>query len=70
MAYQLLQRLLTVNRSALYNLTTENDLELDKKPTVPAGTLLTDLIDAGLKDQSIAPTILSTLLSELGEQTR
>jgi small subunit ribosomal protein S29 len=69
MAYQLLQRFLTVNRVALSNLTTENDLELDKKPTIPAGTPLTNLIEVGLKDKNVASTILSTLLSELGEQT-
>jgi len=69
MAYQLLQRFLTVNRVALSNLTTENDLELDKKPTVPAGTPLTNLVEVGLKDKNVASTILNTLLSELGEQT-
>jgi small subunit ribosomal protein S29 len=69
MAYQLLQRFLTVNRDALSDLGTANDLILDKKPTVPAGTPLDDLIDIGLQDQSVAPTILSTLLTELGEQT-
>jgi small subunit ribosomal protein S29 len=69
MAYQTLQRFHTVNRTALSRLTTEKDLVLDKKPTVPAGTFLKDLIDVGLKDQSVAPTILSVLLSELEEQT-
>jgi small subunit ribosomal protein S29 len=69
MSYQLLQRLLTVNRSALSKLLTTHDLELDKKPTVPAGSPLTQLIDVGLNDKSVAPIILSALLSELEEQT-
>ncbi|KIM88314.1 hypothetical protein PILCRDRAFT_814211 [Piloderma croceum F 1598] len=69
MAFQLLQRFLTVNRSALDGLTIRNDLELEKKPTVPAGTALADLIGVGLRDHSVAPTILSTLLSVLGKQT-
>jgi small subunit ribosomal protein S29 len=69
MAGQLLQRLLTVNESALGELVTEDDLELDRKPTVTAGTPLTDLIDVGLRDQSVAPTILGAVLSELEQQT-
>jgi small subunit ribosomal protein S29 len=69
MAYQTLQRFLTVNRTNLSRLTMRNELILDRKPTLPAGTFLKDLIDVGLKDQSVAPTILSVLLSELGEQT-
>lgn len=69
MAFQLLQRFLTVNRSALNGLTIRNDLELEKRPTVPAGTPLADLIGVGLRDHSVAPTILSTLLSVLGKQT-
>ena len=69
MAYQILQRFLTVNRTALSRLTTANELVLDRKPTMPAGTFLKDLVDVGLKDQSVAPTILSVLLSELEEQT-
>jgi small subunit ribosomal protein S29 len=69
MAYQLLQRLLTVNHAALSDLTTEHELELERKPTLPAGTPLPDLINVGLKDQTVAPIILNTLLSELGEQT-
>jgi small subunit ribosomal protein S29 len=69
MAFQLLHRFLTVNHSALNGLTIRNDLQLEKKPTVPAGTALVDLIGIGLKDHSVAPTILSTLLSVLGKQT-
>jgi len=69
MAFQLLQRFLTVNRSALNGLTIRSDLELDKKRTLPAGTTLADLIGVGLRDHSVAPMILSTLLSVLGKQT-
>lgn len=70
MAYQTLQRFLTVNRTVLSSLTLGNDLEIDRKPTVRAGTPLSDVIDVGLKDQSIAPIILSTVLAELGDQTK
>lgn len=69
MSHQFLQRLHTVNRSALSKLFTTNDLELDKKPTVSAGLPLTELINVGLNDKSVAPIILSALLSELEEQT-
>lgn len=69
MAYQALQRFLTVNREAMSRLTMTKTLVLDKKPTLLAGTLLADLIGVGLKDQSVAPTILSVLLTELEQQT-
>jgi small subunit ribosomal protein S29 len=43
---------------------------LGKQKLVPSGTSLSDLINAGLKDQGSAPTVLSALLEELGKQTQ
>jgi len=42
---------------------------VEKKPLVPKDTPLTDLITIGMKDQSVAPTVLSAVLEELGKQT-
>jgi len=67
-AYQALQRLLTVNSSALDTLRTRQELLLDKTPVL-VGTPLKELINVGLKDQTLAPIILRALLEELGRQT-
>ncbi|KAI0060655.1 hypothetical protein BV25DRAFT_1954404 [Artomyces pyxidatus] len=69
-AYQTLQRLLTVNSSALDRLVTETEVEIEKRAPLPSGTPLKTLIDVGLKDQSVAPTVLSALIEELGKQTQ
>jgi len=69
-AYQTLQRFLTVNSNQLQTLATKDDIPLDKRPSVPKGTLITDLISLGMKDQPIAPAVLSAVLKELGKQTQ
>lgn len=69
-AYQTLQRFLTVNEAALNSLTTQREILLDKRPTsVPAGTPIPELINIGKRDSSLAPTVLSAVLEELGQQT-
>jgi small subunit ribosomal protein S29 len=69
-AYQTLHRFLTVNSAQLKGLTTSEDIAVEKKPVVPKGTPLADLIALGMKDQSVAPTVLSAVLEELGKQTK
>jgi small subunit ribosomal protein S29 len=68
-ASQTLQRVLTANPVALSSLQTQEELSLERKAAVPAGTSLADLIHLGLKDPSISPIILDRLLEELGKQT-
>jgi len=69
-AYQTLHRFLTVNSAQLKELTTSTDITVEKKPMIPKGTPLTELITLGVKDQTVAPTVLSTVLEELGKQTK
>ncbi|KII91252.1 hypothetical protein PLICRDRAFT_156202 [Plicaturopsis crispa FD-325 SS-3] len=66
---QTLKRFLDVNASALNSLKTTTDILLDRRPTVPAGTSLAELIGVGIRDLAIAPVILSAALEELGKQT-
>ncbi|THH17829.1 hypothetical protein EW146_g3049 [Bondarzewia mesenterica] len=68
-AYQTLQRFLTVNSTALQSLTTDREIGIENRAPVPAGTSLKDLIEIGLKDQMMAPTVLAELLEVLGRQT-
>jgi len=69
-ALQTLKRFLTVNSSRLRTLITQEDIFLDKRPSLPKGTPLTELIASAMKDQSTAPAILSALFQELGAQTQ
>ncbi|KAI0045817.1 hypothetical protein FA95DRAFT_1560786 [Auriscalpium vulgare] len=69
-AYQTLQRFLTVNATALGKLSISSPVEIERRETLPVGTPLKDLIDVGLKDQSVAPTVLEALLAELGRQQK
>ncbi|KAH7885664.1 mitochondrial ribosomal death-associated protein 3-domain-containing protein [Phlebopus sp. FC_14] len=68
-AYQTLQRCLTVNERRLQQLRTQTKVEIERRPAIPAGTLLTDLIKAGLKERALAPTILAALMDELSNQS-
>ncbi|KAH7929052.1 hypothetical protein BV22DRAFT_1102642 [Leucogyrophana mollusca] len=68
-AYQTLQRFLAVNRAGLEGLVTQGEVEVGRRDEVPKGTPLVELIDIGLRDQSVAPTVLSAVLEELGRQT-
>jgi small subunit ribosomal protein S29 len=67
-ASQTLRRFLAVNVAALKNMTTQKEVGIERRASLPAGTSLVDLINVGLKDQSVAPTVLEALLSELGSQ--
>ena len=69
-AYQTLERIRTVNAEALKTMTTAQPTPIERHGIVPAGTLLTDLISYGTRDQSAAPTVLEAVLAELGAQTR
>ena len=68
-AYQTLQKILTVNPTALASLQTQQELILEKK-ALGAGSSLSELINIGLKEQALAPIILDTLMTELAEQTK
>jgi small subunit ribosomal protein S29 len=68
-AFQTLQRFLTVNSDRLEQLKTTVDVELERRATIPAGTLLSDLVRAGIKERALAPTILTALMEELQKQT-
>ncbi|KAF9244207.1 mitochondrial ribosomal death-associated protein 3-domain-containing protein [Melanogaster broomeanus] len=68
-AYQTLQRFLTVNESRLQQLRTQADVELERRATIPAGTTLSELVRAGVKEQALASTILMALMDELEKQT-
>ncbi|OAX38521.1 hypothetical protein K503DRAFT_718053 [Rhizopogon vinicolor AM-OR11-026] len=68
-AYQTLQRFLKVNAPKLEQLRTQTDLEIERRPAVPADTPLVELINIGLKDQGLAPTVLSAVLEVIGKQT-
>jgi small subunit ribosomal protein S29 len=66
--YQTLQRFLTVNAHALDSLQTQRELVLENDRVIAPNTPLGELVDIGLKEQALAPTILSLLLEELGAQ--
>ncbi|KAA1468983.1 hypothetical protein DENSPDRAFT_857644 [Dentipellis sp. KUC8613] len=68
-AFQTLQRFLKVNEAALRSLKTTTDVEVERRAPVPAGTSLADLVQIGVKDQTVAPTVLSAVLEQLGKQT-
>jgi small subunit ribosomal protein S29 len=61
---------LNANASSLGSLHTQEELNLDRRTPVAAGTPLTDLINVGVKEPSISPIILTALMEELGKQTK
>ncbi|KDQ51085.1 hypothetical protein JAAARDRAFT_211375 [Jaapia argillacea MUCL 33604] len=67
-SFQTLQRFLSVNQDKLQSLKTITEVPLERRAPIPVGTPLTDLIAAGLREQSVAPTVLSALLEQLGKQ--
>jgi small subunit ribosomal protein S29 len=69
-AFETLKRLLESNMRALKALKTEQSVAIERRADVPAGTPLVDLIQLGLRDQAIAPTVLEAVLAELGLQTK
>ncbi|KAI9573918.1 mitochondrial ribosomal death-associated protein 3-domain-containing protein [Boletus coccyginus] len=68
-AYQTLQRFLTVNSYRLDQLKTTVGVELERRGTIPAGTVVSDLVRAGIKERALAPTVLTALMEELQKQT-
>ena len=65
---QLLQRILNVNKKILEKLTVSRDVPFEKRAAVPAGTPLIQLISIASTETHLAPSILSTVLEELGRQ--
>lgn len=68
-AFETLQRFLNVNGARLEQLRMQSDVELERRATVPAGTTLAELAKVGIREQALAPTILTATLDELGRQT-
>ncbi|PFH53262.1 hypothetical protein AMATHDRAFT_137940, partial [Amanita thiersii Skay4041] len=68
-AYQILQRMYSVNESLISSLSTSKKLVLEKRE-VPLGTSLSDLMSVASKDISSSPSILDAVLTELSHQTK
>jgi hypothetical protein len=64
-----LQKFSAVNSLLLQKLTIPENFPIEGRDTIQKGAPLTDLIAVGVKDQSSAPAILSTLMEILGKQT-
>lgn len=64
-----LQKFLAVNSPLLQKLRIPENFPIEGRDTITQGAPLTDLIAVGVKDQSSAPAILSTLMEILGKQT-
>ncbi|TCD69100.1 37S ribosomal protein S23 mitochondrial [Steccherinum ochraceum] len=70
-SHQLLHRLLTVNETSLRKLQLSQDLLADDGSVrLAKGSPLTDLIDFGVRDPAMAPSILARVFQELAEQTQ
>lgn len=65
---QALKRFLVANSTLLQNLTTSQDVVLEKA-MIPAGTPLPKFIQVGLDEQSASPAILDALFHKIGTQT-
>lgn len=65
---QALKRFLVANSTLLQNLTTSQDVVLEKA-MIPAGTPLPKFIHVGLDEQSASPAILDALFDKIGTQT-
>ncbi|KZP11108.1 hypothetical protein FIBSPDRAFT_871879 [Athelia psychrophila] len=68
-AFQLLQRFLTVNRTALSELALARDHELGAGKRAAKGTGVIELIEMGTRDQGVATVVFEALLEELAVQT-
>lgn len=68
-AAQTLQNFLTANSRLLEKLRTPEVVHIEGRATIERGAPVTDLIAVGVKDQNAAPTVLSTLMEFLGQQT-
>ncbi|PCH36270.1 hypothetical protein WOLCODRAFT_91935 [Wolfiporia cocos MD-104 SS10] len=67
-SYELLRRFLSVNSAALHDLTLQEDVVLEDR-TVPAGTLLADLVRLGVDRKELSAVVLPTLMEALSRQT-
>ncbi|KZT43187.1 hypothetical protein SISSUDRAFT_1069044 [Sistotremastrum suecicum HHB10207 ss-3] len=67
-AFQILQRLLTVNRERIEGLTLESTAAYEHLKGLKAGMTLTSLIEMGLKDKTVVMDILAVVMEELGKQ--
>lgn len=68
-SFEVLQRFLQVNATALRELKTTKAFEAGRR-TLPEGSPLSDLVNIGIRDQVQAPYVLSTVLAEISKQTK
>lgn len=67
-SHQILRRFQLANASPLTALTLHREITFDKRKPIPAGTSLKEVIDVGVRDQSLAPTILAVVFEQLEAQ--
>ncbi|KLO11620.1 hypothetical protein SCHPADRAFT_876656 [Schizopora paradoxa] len=67
-SHQILRRFQIANAKALKEITLQRDITFDKRKPIAAGTNLSDVIDVGLREQNLSPTILSGILEQLESQ--
>lgn len=67
-SWQILHRFLDVNNALLQELKTTKEFPVERKEPLTAGSTLVDLINVGLQEGSLAPSVLSTLMTELSQQ--
>lgn len=68
-SFQLLTRILKVNEGLLKSLQTSKDFHTEGGSKLPAGSPIADLFSIGIRDPSVAPSVVSAVFAELGEQT-
>ncbi|EIM86567.1 uncharacterized protein STEHIDRAFT_147130 [Stereum hirsutum FP-91666 SS1] len=68
-AFQTLQRFKIVNAKLLEGLKVHRDVEIERHETVKGGVPLAELIEVGVQDKTVAPTVLEAMLECLGAQT-
>lgn len=66
-SYQILQRFLKVNSAAITDLKIGKEFVVGRRP-LPVGTPLVDVINAALRDHSLAPAALKTVFEEIARQ--
>jgi small subunit ribosomal protein S29 len=47
---------------------TANEVPIERRQPLPAGSSVESLINIGIQDESVAPTVLEAVMAELGSQ--
>ncbi|KAI0080230.1 hypothetical protein K474DRAFT_1658226 [Panus rudis PR-1116 ss-1] len=69
-SYQLLMRFQTVNSSKLDEVKTSEEFPIPEKGSLPKGSSLNELVNLGLQDHLLAPSVFAELLTELSKQDK